>query len=249
MNDVPLSTLLADYARTRDADLMARLVEGYLPLSNALARKLAGRGVELEDLEQVAAMALMKAIERFDPELGFQFSTFAVPTIVGELRRHIRDHANAIRLTRNVQEELSKLQRIQEQLVQKLRREPSLREIADAMGITDDHLLLLLDARGHTETVSLNAVRDDKPALEAFFSVPEDGYERVEQRQWMDWVLSLVTPLEKQLLELRYRERMNQRDTARALGISQMRVSRMEQRVLNRLRTQAEPWHDAAAHD
>ena len=249
MNDVPLSSLLAEYARTRDRSLMDRLVEGYLPLSNALARKFMGRGVELEDLEQVAAMALMKAIERFDPERGFQFSTFAVPTIVGDLRRQIRDHSNTIRLARNIHDELGKLQRTQDRLIQELRREPSLREIAAAMGISDDHLLLLLDARERTETLSLSAARDDKPALEAFFSVTEDGYERVEQRQWMDWVLSLVTPLEKQLLELRFRKRMNQRDTARALGISQMRVSRMEQRVLERLRTQAEPWHDVAAHD
>lgn len=241
MNDVPLGSLLADYARSRDPDLMARLVEGYLPLSNALARKFMGRGVELEDLQQVAAMGLMKAIERFDPERGFQFSTFAVPTIIGELRRQIRDHANTIRLTRNIQEELARLNHTQEQLIRELRREPSLREIAAAMSVTDDHLLLLLDARGRAETVSLNAARNDKPALEAFFSVPEEGYERVEQRQWMDWMLSLVTPLEKQLLELRYRERMNQRDTAKALGISQMRVSRMEQRVLERLRARAEP--------
>lgn len=249
MNDVPLSALLADYARTRDADLIARLVEGYLPLSNALARKFAGRGIELEDLEQVAAMGLMKAIERFDPERGFQFSTFAVPTIVGDLRRQIRDHASTIRLTRNIREDLGRLQHAQDQLTQELRREPSLREIAEAMNVTDDHLLLMLDARDRAETVSLNAGTSDKPALESFFSVPETGYERVEQRQWMDWVLSLVTPLERQLLELRYRERMSQRDVARALGITQMRVSRMEQRVLARLRKQAEPWHDAMAHD
>ena len=245
MNDA----LLEAYARTRDADLLARLVEAYLPLSAAVARKFAGRGVELEDLEQVAAMALMKAIERFEPERELQFSTYAVPTIAGALRNHIRDQGNAIRLGRDVRAGVIRLYRTQERLTLELRREPSLRELAEAMAITGDELLMLLNARESVDTVSLNAAAEDEQALEAYLGVREGGYERVEQKEWMDWVFSLVTPLEKRLLELRFQERLGQRDTARALGVSQMKVSRMERRVLQRLREQTEPWQSAAARE
>lgn len=245
MNEPPLSDLLEAYARTREPELMARLVEGYLPLSAALARKFTGRGVELEDLEQVAAMALMKAIERFEPERGLRFSTYAMPTIAGALRNHIRDQGGALRLSRDVRAGLSKLYRTQEALTRQLRREPSLREIAEAMGVTHDELLMLLDARESAETVSVQAEEEDGTSLEARLGVPENGYERVEQRAWMDWVFSLVTPTEKRLLELRFIERLGQRDTARALGVSQMRVSRMERRILARLREETEPWQES----
>ena len=245
MNDAPLTSLLEDYARTRDPELMARLVEGYLPLSNAVARKFAGRGVELEDLEQVAAMALMKAIERFEPERGLRFSTYAVPTVAGALRNHIRDQSGAMRMGRDIRAGLARLYQTQERLTRELCREPSMRELAAAMAITDDELLALLDAREHADALSLNAVPEDGKALEQYLGVPEDGYERVEQRQWLGWVYSLVTPQEKRLLELRFEERLGQRDTARALGVSQMKVSRMERRLLQRLREQTEPWHAA----
>ena len=241
--------LLEAYARTRDPELMARLVENYLPLSAAVARKFAGRGVETEDLEQVAAMALMKAIERFEPERGWQFSSYAVPTIAGALRNHIRDQGSAIRMGRDVRAGLNRLYAAQERLTLELGREPSLKELAAAMEVSDDELLALLDARASAEVVSLNAAPENEPGLEAYLGVRESGYERVEQRAWMDWVLNLVTPQEKQLLELRFLERLGQRETARMMGVSQMRVSRMERRVLERLREKIEPWQSAPAKD
>ena len=243
MNDA----LLADYARTRDPELMARLVEAYLPLSASVARRFTGRGVELEDLEQVAAMALMKAIEGFDPERGLRFSTYAVPTIAGALRNHIRDQGSAIRVSRDVRAGLNRLYQAQDKLTLELGREPSLRELAAAMSVTDDELLGLLDARASAEVVSLSAGTEDARELERYLGVPESGYERVEQRAWMDWVLGLVTPQERRLLELRFLERLGQRDTAKALGVSQMRVSRMERRILARLREKTEPWQSAPA--
>ena len=246
MNEVPLSSLLEEYVRTRDPDLMARLVEGYLPLSAAVARKFVGRGVELEDLEQVAAMALMRAIERFEPERGLQFSTFAMPTIAGAVRNHIRDQGSVIRLGRDARAGLNKLYQTQEKLTRELRREPSLRELAAAMAITDDELLALLDARESAGVLSLQgASEEDELALEKHLGTLEDGYERVEQRAWMDWVFSLVTPLERRLLELRFQARLSQRDTAKALGVSQMKISRMERHILQRLKEETEPWQAA----
>ncbi len=246
MDDTRLTPLLADYARTRDRDVMAMLVEGYLPLCKSIAWKFRGQGVETEDLEQVAAIALMKAIERFEPERGFKFTTFAMPTIAGEVRNHIRDKGGAIRVNRDTRSRLYQMRKVTDQLTQQLQREPSLKEIAAALEITPDELLALLDARDASETVSMDAAMgsdEDAQKLEARLGVNDDGFERVEQQQWMKWVLQQVTPLERLLLEKRFIERLGQRETAKALGVSQMQVSRMERKILARLRDLTERWN------
>lgn len=231
--------LFREYARSRDHAVMARLVEENLPLSQAAARKFQGQGVEKDDLEQVAAMALMQAIERFDPERGLQFSTFALPTIAGSVRNYLRDRGSTIRLTRSLREQLTKLRRVSDELTRKLQREPSMRELAEAMELPPEELLTLLDARRSAQTVSLDAEMSDDaeaPRLETFLGRLDEGYEQVEQAQWLNWVYGQVTPTEKLLLQKRFEERLGQRETARALGVSQMQVSRMERRLLTRLR-------------
>ena len=225
--------LFREYARSRDHAVMARLVEENLPLSQAVARKFQGQGVEKDDLEQVAAMALMQAIERFDPERGLQFSTFALPTIAGSVRNYLRDRGSTIRLTRSLREQLTKLRRVSDELTRKLQREPSMRELAEAMELPPEELLTLLDARHSAQTVSLDA---ETSRLEMFLGRLDEGYEQVEQAQWLNWVYEQVTPTEKLLLQKRFEERLGQRETARALGVSQMQVSRMERRLLTRLR-------------
>ena len=245
MDDTRLTPLLADYARTRDRDVMAALVEGYLPLCRAIARRFRGQGVDVEDLEQIAAIALMKAIERFEPERGFKFTTFAMPTIAGEVRNHIRDKGSAIRVARDTRSRLFQLRKAADQLTQQLQREPSLKELADAMEITPDELLALLDARDAADPMSMDAAMssdEDAQRLEERLGVQDDGFEHVEQQQWMHWIFQQVTPMEKLLLEKRYIERLGQRDTAKALGVSQMQVSRMERKVLARLRGMTDNW-------
>ena len=245
MDDTRLMPLLADYARTRDRDVMAALVEGYLPLCKAIARRFRGQGVEVEDLEQVAAIALMKAIERFEPERGFKFTTIAMPTIAGEVRNHIRDKGSAIRVNRDTRSRIYQLRKVADQLTQPLQREPSLKEIAAAMDVTPDELLALLDARDAVEPVSMDAALssdEDAQRLEERLGVNESGYEQVEQQQWMHWIFQQVTPQERLLLEKRYIDRLGQRDTAKALGVSQMQVSRMERKILARLRDMTDHW-------
>ena len=245
MDEARLTPLLANYAITRDRDVMAELVEGYLPLCRAIARKFRGQGVDTEDLEQVAAIALMKAIERFEPERGFKFTTFAMPTIAGEVRNHIRDKGGAIRVNRDTRSRLYQLRKVTDALTQQLQREPSLKEIAAAMQVTPDELLSLLDARDASEVMSMDAGMssdEDAQRLEERLGVNDDGFERVEQQQWMQWVLKQVTPQERLLLEKRFIERLGQRDTAKAMGVSQMQVSRMERKILARLRELTERW-------
>lgn len=247
MNDLSLTPLLARYAAGHEPDVMARLVEGYLPLSRRIARRFAGHGVETEDLEQVAAMALMKAIERFEPERGLQFSTFAAPTIAGEVRNYIRDKGAMIRMSRDARAQLSKMRAVQDRLSQELGREPSMKEVAEAMNATYDELLEWLEQREASGVVSMSAPvsEEEELELESRLGMLEQGYEQAEQRAWMEWVMRQVTPAEQKLLRLRFIHRLGQRDTAKAMGVSQMQVSRMERRVLARLRDMTERWQEA----
>ena len=139
---------------------------------------------------------------------------------------------------------LTNLRRVSDELTRKLQREPSMRELAEAMELPPEELLTLLDARHSAQTVSLDAETSDDaeaPRLETFLGRLDEGYEQVEQAQWLNWVYEQVTPMEKLLLQKRFEERLGQRETARALGVSQMQVSRMERRLLTRLRTLMTP--------
>ncbi|MDD3214159.1 MAG: sigma-70 family RNA polymerase sigma factor [Eubacteriales bacterium] len=238
MNDERMVPVLERYAATRAPALRDELVESYLPLARAVARRFDGRGAEREDLEQVASIALLKAIERFDPGRGFRFVTYAIPTIAGDVRNYLRDKASGMRVPRDARQKLYKMQQIREQFEREEFREPSAKELAAAMEITPDELLMLLDLRNQTDITSLDApVNEENDAdLSAMLGNNDAGFERVEQAQWMEWILSKVDDQERKLLTLRYRDRLGQRETARQLGVSQMQVSRMERRVLARLR-------------
>lgn len=238
MNDERLLPLLEQYAATRDSALRDRLVEGYLPLAHAVARKFAGRGVEVEDLEQVAAIALIKAIERFEPGRGFRFVTYAVPTITGEVRNHLRDRGGMLRLPRDLRQRLYQLTQAQEAFEREHLRAPTAAELAQRMGIAPEEVLTLFSLRTRNEYVSLDMPvgEDGETRLEELLGGGDAGYEKLERREWMEWILSKVNETEKKMLLLRYRDGLGQRETAKRLGVSQMQVSRLERRVLSRLR-------------
>lgn len=238
MNDERLLPLLEQYAATRDSALRDRLVEGYLPMAHAVARKFAGRGVEVEDLEQVAAIALIKAIERFEPGRGFRFVTYAVPTITGEVRNHLRDRGGMLRLPRDLRQRLYQLTQAQEAFEREHLRAPTAAELAQRMGIAPEEVLTLFSLRTRNDYVSLDMPvgEDGETRLEELLGGGDAGYEKLERREWMEWILSKVNETEKKMLLLRYRDGLGQRETAKRLGVSQMQVSRLERRVLSRLR-------------
>ncbi|MBR3875093.1 MAG: sigma-70 family RNA polymerase sigma factor [Clostridia bacterium] len=238
MNDEVLIPMLESYARSRDTALRDQLLEQYLPLSRAVARKFAGRGVEMEDLEQVAAMALLKALERFEPDRGYRFVTYAVPTITGDLRNYLRDKGGLMRMPRDSRQRLYQLSREQEAFEREHLRAPNAEELAARMHITPEELLTLLTLRSHSGYVSLDTPvgEEGDTVLQDMIGSSEDGYERMERSEWMQWILSKVNDTERELLLLRYRDGLGQRDTAKRMGVSQMQISRLERRVLSRLR-------------
>ena len=237
MNEEQFSPLLEQYFKTQDVAVRDELFEDYLPLAKSVARRFIGRGAELEDLEQVAAMALLKALERYDPSRGYRFATFAVPTITGDLRNHLRDRGSLIRMPRDARQKLYLMTQQQERFEREELRAPSAAELAVRMGIAPEELLMLINLREQNEATSLDALVGDDMALEGLVGSEDAGFERFEQSEWMRWVMGKVSDVERELLTLRFQDRLGQRETAARMGVSQMQVSRLERRVLSRLRS------------
>lgn len=238
MNDEHLIPLLERYAASRDPALRDELFEHYLPLARAVARKFSGRGVETEDLEQVAGMALLKALERFDPSRGFRFVTYAVPTITGDVRNYLRDKSGLMRMPRDMRQRLYQMTQEQERFEHEHLRTPTAVELSERMGIAPEEFLALLALRTQNEAVSLDTPvgEEGDTQLSDLLGSADDRFERMERSEWAQWLLSKVGDTERELLTLRYRDGLGQRETARRLGISQMQVSRLERRALSRLR-------------
>lgn len=238
MNDEHLIPLLERYAAGRDPALRDELFERYLPLARAVARKFSGRGVETEDLEQVAGMALLKALERFDPARGFRFVTYAVPTITGDVRNYLRDKSGMMRMPRDMRQRLYQMTQEQERFEREHLRAPTATELAERMGIAPEEFLALLNLRAQSDAVSLDMPvgEEGDTRLSDLLGSADDRFECMERSEWAQWLLSKVGDTERELLTLRFRDGLGQRETAKRLGISQMQVSRLERRALSRLR-------------
>src|SRR4051794_33779578 len=195
------------FRHQREGDGAAReaLVQRFLPLARQLARRYQRADEPLEDLVQVASLGLIKAIDGFDPERQIAFSSYAVPTILGELRRHFRDRTWAVRVPRNLQEVSLRIDRTVEALAEQLRRQPRVAEIAVALGVDEEEVLEALQARGAYRALSFDAPRggdEEATTLADSIGVGEDGFERAEQRATLAALLGLVTPRERDVLRL-----------------------------------------------
>jgi RNA polymerase sigma-B factor len=234
--------LLARYARSRMQADRERLAERFEPLARSMAMRFAHTSEPLDDLLQVARLALIKAIDRFDPERGNAFSSLAVPTILGELRRHLRDHSWPIHVPRELQELTQKLGYATAKLVARLGRQPTTAELAEELG-TD--LETVLDARSAARAHSPDSL--DRPLAEEVGGgvvadlVParEDGIRGAETRAMAQHYLSRLPHRNRAVLLLRFHEDLKQREIGELLGISQMHVSRLIRQSLDMLRRDA----------
>ncbi|QVQ54107.1 RNA polymerase sigma factor SigF [Spiractinospora alimapuensis] len=232
---------LGDY----DADSPERqrirdeLVELHLPLVEYLARRFRNRGEWLDDLTQVATIGLIKSIDRFDLDRGVEFSTYATPTIVGEIKRHFRDKGWAVRVPRRLQELKLSLTKAVGELSQSKGRAPTVHELAEHLSMTEEEVLEGLESANAYSTVSLDAPDsgdEDAPAVADSLGIIDDSLEGVEYRESLKPLLEQLPTREKRILLLRFFGNMTQSQIAAELGISQMHVSRLLARTLAQLR-------------
>jgi RNA polymerase sigma-B factor len=236
------------FARTRGGDARARelLTERYLPLARRLARRYQRREEPLEDLVQVASLGLLKAIDRFDADRDVAFSSFAVPTVLGEIKRHFRDRTWSVRVPRDLQELVLRVDRAAAELSVGKRRAPTVAELAEAVGATEEQVLEALRAAGAYHAGSLDAPRPGRVDADAAgesladaLGEDEDGFERAEERATLAPLLARVSSRERLVLTLRFGEDLTQAEIGERIGVSQMQVSRLIRQALTRLRASA----------
>ena len=229
----------ARYARTGDREVRDALILEHHEMARALARRYRGRGEPIDDLEQVALLGLVKAVERFDPGRGIAFPSFAVPTIQGELKRHFRGQW-IVRVPRSLQERVLDLGRTIDELTNLNGRSPTLRELSDAMGESEEVLLEAMEARLAYAAVALETPDQDAGDSSGSVLGREDSRLRaVERGLLVDRLLERLGPRERTIMQLRFFEEMTQGEIAARVGLSQMQVSRLIRHTLEHLRALA----------
>ncbi|MET9830470.1 RNA polymerase sigma factor SigF [Streptomyces sp. NPDC006385] len=220
------------------AELRNQLVRMHLPLVEHLARRFRNRGEPLDDLTQVATIGLIKSVDRFDPERGVEFSTYATPTVVGEIKRHFRDKGWAVRVPRRLQELRLSLTTATAELSQQHGRSPTVHELAEKLAISEEEVLEGLESANAYSTLSLDVpdTDDESPAVADTLGAEDEALEGVEYRESLKPLLEDLPPREKRILLLRFFGNMTQSQIAQEVGISQMHVSRLLARTLAQLR-------------
>jgi RNA polymerase sigma-B factor len=236
--------LLERYHQEADPSAREALVERFLPLARQLARRYQRGGEPLDDLVQVASLGLLKAIDRFDPARETAFSSFAVPTILGELKRHFRDKGWSVRVPRDLQELAVKVDRVGEQISGELGRAPTPAEIAEAIGASTEAVLEAREAAAAYRAVSLDRPRDeeddDATGIADSVGAEDPGYSLAEDAATVQRLMRVLTEREREVLRLRFEEDLTQSEIGERVGVSQMHVSRLIRQSVARLREVAE---------
>ncbi len=229
----------------QDGDASAReeLIERFMPLARQLARRYQRVNEPLDDLVQVASLGLVKAVDRFDPRRGVAFSSYAVPTILGELKRHFRDAGWAVHVPRGIQERAMQVDRAVKELSGRLGRSPSVSEVADHIDASDEDVLTAMEAGQAYEAVSLDAQRSGDNESDTFadsIGAEDERFELVEFGAAISPAFRALPQRDQEVLHLRFVEDLTQSQIAERIGVSQMHVSRLIRRALGRLRAVAE---------
>jgi RNA polymerase sigma-B factor len=233
--------LLRRYHEHGDLAARERLIEQYMSLVRSLARRYSYRGEQLEDLVQIGAIGLIKAIDRFDLDRGVELTTYATPNIIGEIKRHFRDKGWSVRVPRGLQELNVQLSRLVEQLTVQLGRSPTIGELAKAAGVDEEQVLEALESGRAYSSLSLSSsggAYDDEDELDPLESIgtEEHAYQVSEDRAVLEPGLRRLDDRERRILHLRFFEGLTQSQIAAQIGISQMHVSRLIRRALEKIR-------------
>jgi RNA polymerase sigma-B factor len=236
--------LLIRYHRGGDPAAREQLVQRFLPLARQLARRYQRGGEQLDDLIQVASLGLLKAIDRFDPARETAFSSFAVPTILGELKRHFRDKGWSVRVPRDLQEMAVRVDRMSDEMLRELGRAPTPGEIAKRIGATQEQVLEAREASAAYRAVSLDRPRTDNdeegdPFADAF-GIEDPGFGHAEDSATVERLMRVLSDREREVLRLRFEEDLTQSEIGQRVGVSQMHVSRLIRQSISRLRDEAD---------
>jgi RNA polymerase sigma-B factor len=243
VTQMPVLPDLELFARMRiDGDPTARelLIERYLPLARRLARRYQHTDEPIEDLVQVASIGLLKAVDRFDCSREVMFSSYAVPTILGELKRHFRDRTWSVRVPRDLQELALRVDQTVTRLALGRRRSPSVAEIAAAVETSDEQVLEALEAMGAYRASSLDSPRssreEETESVAEGLGSNDQGFDRAEERATLEPLMGRISERERTVLRLRFGDDLTQAEIGERIGVSQMQVSRLIRQALTRLR-------------
>src|SRR3954466_10389056 len=226
------------YRQNPDRELRNEIVTAYAGLAHSVARRFARRGEPLDDLYQVASFALMKAVERFDPERGVNFTSFAVPTMLGEIKRHFRDRTWSAKVPRSAKERLTRLRMATDALTTELQRSPTISELAERLDLTIDEVIEALEARAAYRPAPFATDFDPdggEPAAAAPPGTLDAGLSAVEDRMTVERLLATLPERERRIVELRFYGGKTQTEIAEEGGVSQMHVSRLLRKALQEL--------------
>ena len=234
--------LFINYKNNPGNEIRNEIVEKYLYMVDILIRKYLGKGVEYDDLYQVGALALVSAVERFDPDKGFSFSSFATPTILGEIKKYFRDKQWSLKVPRRLKEIAAKVQESKDQLYNQYQRRPTVEEIAEATGFSPEQIIEAMEGAQAYGTYSLDKTFDDmgeegeNSFLEKYTGFDEKGYERVETSEIISKVMESFNDQYLYIFKQRFIYNRSQAEIAKSLGVSQMTVSRAERNIISRFR-------------
>ena len=227
-----------EYRQHPSTELRNKIVEENLYLVDILIRKYLGKGVDYDDLYQVGAIALVNAVERFDPSRGYEFRSFATPTILGEIKKYFRDKEWSLKVPRRMKEIAGKVQETKDKLTSELGRVPGVDEVAAATGFTPEQIMQAMESAKAYGTYSLegaglgNDEEDTGSMLEKYIGFEDTGYERIELGQIINSVLSNFSDTYRYIFKQRFIENKSQAEIAQKLGVSQMTISRSEKAIV-----------------
>jgi RNA polymerase sigma-B factor len=240
LSALSVEELFERHHATRDPAIVEELVIRFAPLVRSVARRYHARGEPLDDLVQVANVGLLKAIQRFDPDRGFAFTSFATPTMLGELKRYFRDSGWAVHVPRGVKERAVELASATDKLSARLGRSPSIAELADELGATQEQTLDALEAYHGRHASPLERAGDDEddgpPSPASTIGVEDDGLERAEYMTVIARGVDALSDDDRRLLHLRFEEDLTQSEIAKRIGTSQMQVSRLLRAAIDKIR-------------
>jgi RNA polymerase sigma-B factor len=240
--EISNKALFDRYRETKSIELRNQIVEKYLYIVDILIKKYLNKGVDYEDLYQVGSMALVFAVERYDASKGYEFTSFATPTIIGEIKRYFRDKGWAIKVPRRLKEISAQISPAKEYLYGRLNRIPTVSELAEYLGYTEEEILEAMEGGQAYSTYSLNQTFDEGgdegegAVLEKYTGREEHGYHSFENAELIKTVMMDLSDKEKDIFKRRFFKNETQQDIAEEMGVSQMTISRLEKKIREKFR-------------